>query len=48
MAECIIRLVLLFAVVFSWKPDVIRDELVHGPPSWEIIKTEELPKNFDL
>ena len=27
---------------------MIRDELVKNPHAWDVIKTEELPKNFDL
>ena len=42
------RLVLLFTLAVSWKPKVIRDELIYGPRSWDVIRTEELPKNFDL
>ena len=41
-------LVMLLVAVLAWKPDVIREELHNGPRSWEIIKTEELPKEFDL
>ena len=44
----IIQLVLLFTLAVSWKPKVIRDELIYGPRSWDVIRTEELPKNFDL
>ena len=43
-----IQLVLLFILAVSWKPKVIRDELIYGPRSWDVIRTEELPKNFDL
>ena len=43
-----IQLVLLFSLAVSWKPKVIRDELIYGPRSWDVIRTEELPKNFDL
>ena len=43
-----IQLVLLFTLAVSWKPKVIRDELIYGPRSWDVIRTEELPKNFDL
>ena len=43
-----IHLVLLFTLAVSWKPKVIRDELIYGPRSWDVIRTEELPKNFDL
>ena len=43
-----ILLVLLFTLAVSWKPKVIRDELIYGPRSWDVIRTEELPKNFDL
>ena len=42
------QLVLLFTLAVSWKPKVIRDELIYGPRSWDVIRTEELPKNFDL
>ena len=42
------RLVLLFTLAVSWKPKVIREELIYGPRSWDVIRTEELPKNFDL
>ena len=44
----IMFLVMLLVAVLAWKPDVIREELHNGPRSWEIIKTEELPKEFDL
>ncbi len=43
-----IQLVLLFTLAVSWKPKVIRDELIYGPRSWDVMRTEELPKNFDL
>ena len=42
------QLVLLFTLAVSWKPKVIRDELIYCPRSWDVIRTEELPKNFDL
>lgn len=41
-------IVLLFTLAVSWKPKVIRDELIYGPRSWDVIRTEELPKTFDL
>ena len=44
----VIQLVLLFALAVSWKPKVIREELIYGPRSWDLIRTEELPKTFDL
>ena len=39
---------LVLTIALAWKPDVIREELVKNPHAWDVIKTEELPKNFDL